>query len=195
MVALSTFCALTMFVHHSPHHHALLSLREGEQHGRRRRVRMFEAGDLKLLTLYLIAQQPRHGYDLIRTIGRLVGGGYLPSHGTIYPVLNTLEDLGYAAVSHVVGARKQYCITDEGRLVLQDQMPAVQQLMHRLAQRQEHRSQPYPSSLVRAMENFKTALRFKLKGQPDALASNLSDAQLAAIAAIFDKAAMEIVQA
>ena len=56
------------------------------------RKRLFEAGHMKLLVLYLIAQAPQFSYDIIKEIGNIVGGGYSPSTGTIYPTLNYLEE-------------------------------------------------------------------------------------------------------
>ena len=61
--------------------------------GRGRR-RMFESGELRLVLLKLIADEPRHGYDLIRAIEELTGGEYAPSPGVIYPTLTLLQDMG-----------------------------------------------------------------------------------------------------
>ncbi|MEE7548662.1 PadR family transcriptional regulator, partial [Xanthomonas sp. Kuri4-1] len=44
-------------------------------------------GDLRLLLLSLIEQQPRHGYELIRLIAEMFSGVYTPSAGVIYPTL------------------------------------------------------------------------------------------------------------
>ena len=51
--------------------------REHHSHGRGRRGRLFEAGRMKLLVLYLIQQSPKHGYEIIKEISDLVGGDYL----------------------------------------------------------------------------------------------------------------------
>ena len=45
----------------------------------------------------MIAEQPRHGYELMKGIEERMGGGYSPSPGVIYPTLAWLEDMGYAA--------------------------------------------------------------------------------------------------
>jgi DNA-binding PadR family transcriptional regulator len=55
---------------------------------------MLGHGDLKLLLLALIEQQPRHGYELIRTIEEMFHGHYSPSPGAIYPTLTMLEEMG-----------------------------------------------------------------------------------------------------
>ena len=49
--------------------------------------RMFDGGELRLVLLKLIADEPRHGYDLIREIEELTGGAYAPSPGVVYPTL------------------------------------------------------------------------------------------------------------
>ena len=55
---------------------------------------MFEGGELRLVLLKLIADEPRHGYDLIRAIEELTGGEYAPSPGVVYPTLTLLQDMG-----------------------------------------------------------------------------------------------------
>src|SRR5688500_10168696 len=57
--------------------------------------RVFGPGDLRLVLLALIAEQPRHGYELIKEIEQRFGGAYAPSPGSVYPTLTWLEELGY----------------------------------------------------------------------------------------------------
>jgi DNA-binding PadR family transcriptional regulator len=76
--------------------------------------RMLASGDLRLIALYLIEQQPRHGYDLIKAIEEKAGGIYSPSPGVIYPALTFLEEAGYVA-STTEGNKRLYTITAEGR--------------------------------------------------------------------------------
>ena len=64
----------------------------GEGRGGRRRV--FELGESQLVLLKLIADQPRHGYDLIRAIEEMTDGAYAPSPGVVYPTLTMLQDMG-----------------------------------------------------------------------------------------------------
>ena len=65
--------------------------RPGRERGGRG-PRVFAPGDLKLLLLALIAEQPCHGYDLIRQIEGMFDGAYSPSPGVIYPTLTFLEE-------------------------------------------------------------------------------------------------------
>ena len=56
----------------------------------RDRKRMFEGGELRLVLLKLITDQPRHGYELIKAIEEMTGGDYAPSPGIVYPTLTLL---------------------------------------------------------------------------------------------------------
>jgi hypothetical protein len=48
------------------------------------RRRPLDHGDLRLLILKLISEEPRHGYEMIREIEARTGGAYVPSPGVIY---------------------------------------------------------------------------------------------------------------
>jgi DNA-binding PadR family transcriptional regulator len=80
--------------------------------------RKLSSGDLQLLILALLARQPAHGYELIRTIEELSGGFYVPSPGMIYPALTYLDELGHAT-SETDGNKKLFRITDAGRTALE----------------------------------------------------------------------------
>ena len=159
---------------------------DAERHRAHKRERMFEAGGLKLLALHLIGQQPSHGYDVIRAIGELVGGDYQPSPGTIYPTLSYLVDMGHATATDSDGGRKQYRITPEGQQALAEQADMLQLILARLAAGKDREARQRPATLVRALENFKMALRLKLD------TSELSDEQVAQIAALLDETALKI---
>ncbi len=87
--------------------------------------RMLASGDLRLIALYFIEQQPRHGYDLIKAIEEKTGGIYVPSPGVIYPALTFLEEANYVT-SVAEGNKRLYTITDEGRTYLNDNRAAVE---------------------------------------------------------------------
>jgi DNA-binding PadR family transcriptional regulator len=80
--------------------------------------RKLASGDLQVVLLALLADQPSHGYELIKALEERSGGFYTPSPGMIYPALTWLEEVGYASVS-ADGAKKLYTITDAGREYLQ----------------------------------------------------------------------------
>jgi len=87
--------------------------------------RMLASGDLRLIALYFIEQQPRHGYDLIKAIEEKTGGIYVPSPGVVYPALTFLEEANYVT-SVAEGNKRLYTITDEGRTYLNDNRAAVE---------------------------------------------------------------------
>ena len=57
--------------------------RRGRGGGRSGLGRFFAQGDLRLVILHLVAEKPRHGYELIKGIEERVGGAYSPSPGVI----------------------------------------------------------------------------------------------------------------
>jgi DNA-binding PadR family transcriptional regulator len=73
-----------------------------------------ERGDLRYLILDAIAEEPRHGYEVMQVVEERSGGAYRPSPGVVYPTLQMLEELGHAEVKQERG-RKVYSITDLGR--------------------------------------------------------------------------------
>jgi len=78
---------------------------------------VFSHGRLRLYLLKLLAEGPKHGYELIRLLENRFLGLYAPSAGTIYPRLQRLEVEGL--ISHTAaGGRKVYEITDTGRAEL-----------------------------------------------------------------------------
>jgi DNA-binding PadR family transcriptional regulator len=95
---------------------------------------MFEQGDLKYVILQLLAEKPRHGYEIIKELSDRSGGAYAPSAGTVYPTLSLLEDLGYARVTMEEGGKKVYAITDEGRRYLEENKGAVEDIFERISQ-------------------------------------------------------------
>lgn len=75
---------------------------------------VFSHGRLRLYLLKLLAEGPRHGYELIRLLENRFHGLYAPSAGTIYPRLQRMEADGL--ITHTAeGGRKVYEITDAGR--------------------------------------------------------------------------------
>lgn len=159
----------------------------GEGRGGRGGGRLFSHGGLRLVLLHLIAQQPRHGYELIKAIEESVNGTYSPSPGVVYPTLTLLEEMGYLRVQGSDGEsqRKSYEITDTGSAYLKENEAGVAELLARLATRRE-RSEDMPPQVMRALHNFKFAVHLRLGGEP------LSAEQANAFAAILDAAAQQL---
>jgi DNA-binding PadR family transcriptional regulator len=79
----------------------------------------------------MIAEQPRHGYELIKLIEEKTSGAYSPSPGVVYPTLTFLEEAGYVT-AEAEGAKKRYTITDEGRAYLEDNRDVADMVLTRL---------------------------------------------------------------
>ena len=127
-------------------------------HAHRRRKRMFGPGELRLVLLSLIAEAPRHGYELIKEIEDLTGGEYAPSPGVIYPTLSLLEDEGMIAPVESEESRKAFRVTDAGTQELESRSGEVEGLMRRLG-KQAERSKPRGSpDLLRALGNLATVI-------------------------------------
>ncbi len=94
--------------------------------------RMLAQGDLRLIALALIAEQPRHGYEIIKLLEEKTDGWYAPSPGMVYPTLTYLEEAGHVT-AQTEGAKKLYTITAEGRTYLDENRAFVDALLERLA--------------------------------------------------------------
>ena len=136
--------------------------RGGHHRGGGRRGRLFDQGDLRLIMLDLIAQAPRHGYELIKSIEDKVAGAYSPSPGVIYPTLTLLEEMGFATVAASEGARKLYAITPEGQAHLDANRATLDAIAQRMKRIGDGRDANAPQ-IERAVENLRTALRLRLE--------------------------------
>jgi DNA-binding PadR family transcriptional regulator len=95
--------------------------------------RMLASGDLRLIALALIAEQPRHGYEIIKVLEDKTAGWYSPSPGIVYPTLTFLEEAGYVTAQSE-GAKKLYTITEEGRAYLDENRGFVDAVLERLTE-------------------------------------------------------------
>ena len=126
--------------------------------GPRGRRRMFGGGELRLLLLKLIADEPRHGYQLIKAIEDLTGGDYAPSPGIVYPTLSMLEDQGFVSETHSPDSKRTFDATDEGRAYLADNQEEADRLLERLAAMGAGKTEQRPE-IGRAIGNMMHALK------------------------------------
>lgn len=153
--------------------------------GRRGGGRMFGHGDLKLLLLALIEQEPRHGYELIRMIEDMFHGQYSPSPGTVYPTLTMLEEMGYLKVDSEEGGRKRYAITDEGRAFLDDNREEVEAVTERTERKARFAAKlATPMAIRDAVHALKHALAMRL--------TKWDKAEAERVVAILERAARDI---
>ena len=132
------------------------------RHGRRGGGRFFAQGGLRLVMLALLAEQPRHGYEIIKAIEDRMGGAYVPSAGVVYPTLTLLEETGQIEVAASEGAKKLFAITEAGRATLETNRATVDAMLARMSEAGAARGGARDPRLVRAVENLRLALRLKL---------------------------------
>jgi DNA-binding PadR family transcriptional regulator len=155
--------------HDHPHHHRPhfgehgdgrdgFEKRTGRERGGRG-PRVFAPGDLKLMLLALIADQPCHGYDLIRQIEALFDGAYSPSPGVIYPTLTFLEE-SELIQGDADGGKKRYRITEAGQQSLTEQAVALDGVKMRIeVSKRSLRGHDRPPEIHEAVHNLRHALR------------------------------------
>lgn len=168
-----------MFTHIHGHERGM---RGGGGRGRR----MFDGGELRLVLLKLIADEPRHGYDLIRRIEELTGGAYAPSPGVIYPTITLLDEMGLIAARESEGAKKRFAVTDDGSAHLAGHAGQIEHLMARLAALAEHHERTDSEAARRAMRNLGEVVRGKLRRD------DLSEERRYDIVALIDEVAQKI---
>jgi DNA-binding PadR family transcriptional regulator len=176
------------------HRHMRADFGFGGRHGHHRGMhggrtrRVFDQGDLRYVLLQLIAEAPRHGYELIKAIEEKFGGTYSPSPGVIYPTLTLLEELGYIRPESAEGPRKQFVVTPEGTAFLAANRAVVDQIFARMAEMtRAYAGGPAPE-IRRALRNLEAALAIRLGRGP------LGLDEVRAVTAILDRAAGEVEQ-
>jgi DNA-binding PadR family transcriptional regulator len=64
--------------------------------------------------LALLAEEPRHGYAIMNELAERSGGLWRPSPGSVYPVLQQLQDEGLVLVEEADG-RRIFTLSEAGR--------------------------------------------------------------------------------
>jgi DNA-binding PadR family transcriptional regulator len=71
-------------------------------------------GDIRVVLLASLIDEPAHGYEIIRRLEERSGGVWRPSAGSVYPTLQLLEEEGMLTSTDEAGKRV-YHLTDTGR--------------------------------------------------------------------------------
>lgn len=153
------------------------------------RGRFFDAGQLRLVILNLIAEKPSYGYEIIKAIEERLSGGYAPSPGVIYPTLTLLEEEGLATVTSTEGGKKMYAATAEGKAQLKTNQVELKAILARMQEAGRVFGRRRSPQVMRAIMNFRFALRMRLER------GNLTAEQLSKIAEAIDAAARAIDEA
>lgn len=149
------------------------------------RRRMFDHGGLRLVLLKLIADKPRHGYDLIRAIEERTGGAYAPSPGVVYPTLTLLDEMDHIREQQTEGARKLFAITPEGTAHLEANAQEVAAVLAKLDALGAERERSDSVPLRRAMHNLRSVLQNRME-------VGLDQDRLHEAVALIDEAARKI---
>ena len=161
----------------------------GHQRGGARRERLgrvFDHGDLRYVLLQFVAEKPRYGYELIKTIEEQFGGMYSPSPGVVYPTLTLLEELGHLSAESGGGTKRLYKVTEEGTAFLDAHRATVDRIFARMAEASRALGGGPAPEIRRAVGNLEAALAIRLGKGP------LSVEQVQAITHTLDRAATEI---
>ena len=142
--------------------------------------RMLAQGDLRLVALALMAEAPRHGYEIIKLLEEKTSDWYSPSPGIVYPTLTYLEEAGYVTAS-TEGAKKLYTITAEGRAYLEQNRDLVDVVLDRLtalgervtrwrrtARGEREDRQSLPPLVEAALDHLRATLGKRLDSDADA---------------------------
>lgn len=153
---------------------------------RKRREKMLDAADIRLLMLHFISQGAAHGYELIKSIEELSKGEYTPSPGLIYPNLTLLEEMECISVAEPQAARKACRLEEKGRQLLEQNSALLAATLERLSSLAVLVTNRRRPEVERAIANMKTALNSRLSS------ATLSTQTLHAIIDALDEATRKI---
>ena len=152
----------------------------GHGHGR-----VFAPGDLRLMLLALVGDQPRYGYELIKAIEEQFSGAYAPSPGSVYPTLTLLEEMRLIAGTPDKEGRRQYAVTVRGRTYLKENRTTLEGVRQRvrMVARAIAGARP-PEAVHQAVHTLKTALGLHRGAW--------TEAEIRRVSAVIEQAAQEI---
>ncbi|MGG7466080.1 MULTISPECIES: PadR family transcriptional regulator [unclassified Plantibacter] len=118
---------------------------------------VFAHGSLRLYLLSLLAESPKHGYELIQALTDRSGGTYSPSAGTIYPRLAKLEEEGLVTKT-TDGRKTVYEITDAGRAELAERESELGRIETQLTDSVRFMADEVRSGVTAAMKSLRADL-------------------------------------
>lgn len=147
--------------------------RRRHRHGRRRgpfgRGRFFGPGEVRLALLALLAEGPKHGYELMNALEERSAGAYRASAGTVYPTLQQLEDEGLAR-SESQDGRRVYRPTAQGEAEVAGAQDEIARIWRRAEEWGDWTfvADPDAAEIVRpAMRLLREAYRTVIRGHGD----------------------------
>jgi DNA-binding PadR family transcriptional regulator len=91
-----------------------------------------QRGILSIYILHSLRNKPKSGYELINEIKEITDGTWIPSKGTLYPLLKNLEQEKLIQLKTVEARGKNiYQITNEGIKILESLISQKQQIVQK----------------------------------------------------------------
>jgi DNA-binding PadR family transcriptional regulator len=134
--------------------------------GRGKHRKGFRLGDVRATVLVLLAEQPMHGYQIIQEIAERSGGVWQPSPGSIYPVLQQLEDEGLVLIEQTEG-RKVASLTEAGRAYVEENRAEFEEVWKALSIHNADEGTQEVRNLSVALKQVGTAAKQVAKGGTD----------------------------
>ena len=152
------------------------------------RERLFDGGDIRLVILKLLSEQPSYGYQLMKTMEERLAGGYSPSAGVIYPTLTLLEEEGLTVSSTSEANKKIYSVTPDGLAFLDQNKERVAALFERLEEAGDEFRRGRSPEIMKAFMNLRGAVMARVAR------GNATPEQIRRIVEAIDAAAKSIDQ-
>jgi DNA-binding PadR family transcriptional regulator len=125
--------------------------------GNQRQSRLFKKGDLKYVILDIVKDYPSHGYDITTVLEDRFHGLYSPSAGSIYPILQYLENSNYVTSCRKDG-KNVYTITNAGKSFLEEEKDTTDKIKKRFQGLWGSSDKEYLQN-VRAILNYSSEIR------------------------------------
>lgn len=122
-----------------------------------RQSRLFKKGDLKYVILDIVKDNSSHGYDITTVLEERFHGLYSPSAGSIYPILQSLENTNYVTSCKKDG-KNVYTITEAGKSFLKEEKETTDKIKERFQGLWSSANKEYLQD-VRAILNYSSEIR------------------------------------
>lgn len=142
----------------------------GPGRGFGRRGRRTARGDVRTAVLAVVADGPRHGYEIIQEITARSGGQWKPSPGSVYPMLSQLEDEGLVRSEQSDGRRVVH-LTEEGTRHVEEHRAALDAVWAPFTAGNEASDEPGDGFAEELSKLFAAAQQVAAAGTPEQIAS------------------------
>lgn len=90
-------------------------------------------GLLRFLVLNMLAKKPMSGVEIVEVIEKETGGRWIPSSGSIYPLLALLHDRGFTSeMPSGEAGIKRYALTAKGKALFEKHITFGQKMLSQL---------------------------------------------------------------